>query len=404
MPLPGRSLILFLLLFALSFLSPLDGQAVQNEPEINGGYIVTAGGRIIASHNSDSAFFPASTIKLVTCLAALTTLGVDYRFKTSFFLDKNRTLYIKGSGDPALTSDAVAAIAAELAHRGLHTVSDIALDTSLFALDGKADGTENSANPYDAANGALAVNYNTVAIKVLSDGRILSGEKETPLLPIMMEIGKKLASGNHRINPEAFLTTGKLPASLRYSGELFRAMLIQQGIQVTGGIIIAKAPRKLRALYVHSSDATVEDLVRSCLHYSNNYLANQLFLACGAESLGWPATWAKARRAMRAFIDTTWPQHRKVITMVEGSGLSRSDRITPIAMLAVLDCFKPYAHLLKKKNGVSLKSGSLSDAHCYAGYFENGESKDPFVIMLNQKENTRDQLLTRLQQLHAKRM
>lgn len=369
-----------------------------------GGYIATAGGRIIASRNSDKAFLPASTIKLVTSLAALTTLGADYRFKTSFFLDKNRTLYIKGSGDPALTSDAVAAIATELVHHGVRTVGDIALDTSLFALDGKADGAENSANPYDVANGALAVNYNTVSIKVLKDGAILSGEKETPLLPIMTEIGKKLAPGNHRINPEAFLTTGKLPASLRYSGELFRAMMIQQGIQVSGRITLAKTPKNLRALYIHSSNTSVEDLVRSCLHYSNNYLANQLFLACGAESLGWPATWAKARKAMRIFIGATWPRHRKVITMIEGSGLSRSDRITPTAMIAVLDSFKPYAHLLKKKNGVPLKSGSLSDAHCYAGYFENGGRKDPFVIMLNQKENTRDRLLGRLQKLHAERM
>ena len=70
----------------------------------HGGYAVTANGVILRSYNRDIAFAPASTIKLVTCLAALKTLGADYRFTTTFYLDSNDILYIQGSGDPSLTS------------------------------------------------------------------------------------------------------------------------------------------------------------------------------------------------------------------------------------------------------------------------------------------------------------
>lgn len=370
------------------------------EPLTRGGYAVTRDGVLLEARNADTAFVPASTIKLVTCLAALKTLGPDYRFTTTFTLDGG-TLFIRGTGDPSLTSATVAAIAADLARLGLTEVGDIALDADAFALSGTADGTEGSANPYDTANGALAVNYNAVAITVTADGQVLPGEAETPLLPLMTAIGRQLGPGTYRVNPGAFVADRDIPVTLRYCGELFTAMLERQGVRVTGRLIAAATPPGLKPLHTHTSPQTVEDMVRSCLHYSNNFVANQLFLACGAHSLGWPATWDKGRRAMRAFIGTTWPQHRQALTMVEGSGLSRRDRITPAAMLAVLDSFKPYAALLRTKNGIPLKTGSLSGVHCYAGYFRRGDQHDPFVILLNQRDNTRDTLLTRLQKTHA---
>ena len=401
MPVASRFLSLsVIVLSCLLIFAPAMAAGRAQELVSRGGYAVTRDGRLLESRALDTAFVPASTIKLVTGLAALAILGPDYRFTTTFFV-KDRTLYIRGSGDPGLTSATVAAVAAELARLGLQQVGAIALDASTFSLSGKADGTENSANPYDTANGALAVNYNAVAITVTDDGRILPGEAETPLLPLMSEIGRRLGPGTHRVNPGAFVAAKELSPTLRYCGELFKAMLQRQGIRVDGRIIAAAAPAGVQPLYTHTSPQTVADLVRACLHYSNNYIANQLFLACGAHTLGRPATWDKGRLALRAYIATTWPQHRRAITMVEGSGLSRRTRITPAAMLAVLDSFKPYAALLKSKDGIPLKTGSLSGVHCYAGYFRRGEDLDPFVILLNQRDNSRDLLLARLQKRHS---
>ncbi|MDP3478352.1 MAG: D-alanyl-D-alanine carboxypeptidase/D-alanyl-D-alanine-endopeptidase [Desulfoprunum sp.] len=369
----------------------------------HGGYAVTAHGAILRSHNMDVAFVPASTIKLVTCLAALKTLGADYRFKTTFFLDRNHNLTIKGSGDPYLTSDAVSQIAEELARQGLKQIRDIALDGSAFSVKDPADGTENSQNPYDAANGALAVNFNSIPITVLADHTVISGEQQTPRLPIMQEIGSRLAPGTYRLNSESFPARNPLPATLRYTGELFKAMFERQGIKVTGKIIAARTAGGMQPFFTYTSEKPVEDLVRSCLQYSNNFLANQLFLACGAERHGWPATWQKGRKAMQAFINTTWPKDKQAIIMIEGSGLSRKDQISPAAMLAVLETFKPYADLLKSKDGIPLKSGTMADVYCYAGYFPHDNDTDPFVIMLNQRENSRDELLALLRQVHAER-
>ena len=401
MPLASHSLPLPVIVLACLLLAvPTTAAGRAKELVSHGGYAVTREGWLLESRALNTAFVPASTIKLVTGLAALEILGPDYRFTTAFFV-KDDTLYIRGSGDPGLTSTTVAAVAADLARLWLQEVGDIALDDGAFALSGKADGTEGSANPYDTANGALAVNYNAVAITVTDDGRILPGEAETPLLPLMSEIGRRLGPGTHRVNPGAYVADRDLSPTLRYCGELFKIMLEHQGIRVSGRIIAAAAPAGIQPLYTHTSPQTVADLVRACLHYSNNYIANQLFLTCGAHTLGRPATWDKGRRALRAYIATTWPQHRQAITMVEGSGLSRRTRITPAAMVAVLDSFKPYAALLKSKNGIPLKTGSLAGVHCYAGYFRRGADLDPFVILLNQPDNSRDLLLFRLQKRHS---
>jgi D-alanyl-D-alanine carboxypeptidase/D-alanyl-D-alanine-endopeptidase (penicillin-binding protein 4) len=188
MPVASRFLSLtVIVLSCLLIFAPAMAAGRAQELVSRGGYAVTTNVRLLESRALDTAFVPASTIKLVTGLAALAILGPDYRFTTTFFVEGD-TLYIRGSGDPGLTSATVAAIAADLARLGLAAVGDIALDADAFALSGKADGTEDSANPYDTANSALAVNYNAVAITVAADGRISSGEAETPLLPIMTEI------------------------------------------------------------------------------------------------------------------------------------------------------------------------------------------------------------------------
>ena len=110
----------------------------------HGGFIVTSNNKILAEHNSDSIFVPASTIKLATALIALEVLGPDYRFKTDFFLNNQSHLYIKGYGDPFLTSEYIEKIAEKLKTLGLNRVDQIIIDDSSFALLSPADGSLNS--------------------------------------------------------------------------------------------------------------------------------------------------------------------------------------------------------------------------------------------------------------------
>jgi D-alanyl-D-alanine carboxypeptidase/D-alanyl-D-alanine-endopeptidase (penicillin-binding protein 4) len=138
---------------------------------------------------------------------------------------------------------------------------------------------------------------------------------------------------------------------------------------------------------------TVTEMLRACLKFSNNFIANQLFLFCGAQRFGAPATWEKARQAMTEVLLSTAGLDTQEVTVVEGSGLSRNNLITPAAMIILLEHFKPHASLLSKTDGTSLKSGTMTGVYGYAGYFSTGETLDPFVFLLNQDTNNRTQLL-----------
>lgn len=367
------------------------GDGVDQQIE-RGGYALADKGRITATKNGATPFVPASTLKIITALAALDILGSDYHFATRFFQDQDKNLYIQGSGDPFLLTENIMAIAQNLAGSGLSQINNLVLDDHLYQLDGQADGNENSRNPYDAWNSSLAVNFNSIAVAVSPERVITADDPKEPLLPIMAEIGADLPAGHHRVNVNAFPVLGPLSNSQRYSGELFTEILKRQKISISGQIQTGPPPADARLVYTYWSQKSVQEMLQQCLKYSNNFVANQLFLACGAARFGAPATWDKARQTLHEYIANTLGLAESELTIVEGSGLSRQNRITPRAMIAVLQKFSPHKDLLSHKRGVLLKSGTLSGVYCYAGYLPPGNDT-AFAILLNQPGNNRDTIL-----------
>jgi len=372
-------------------------QSLENLVE-NGGLIVTRNGAIIYEQNGESQFMPASVQKIGTALAAIHILGKDYRFTTRFYLSGDGDLYIRGLGDPLLVSEEMAQIVAALRGRGLSAIRNIVVDDSGCRLENGTDGAGNTLNPYDAQNSCLAVNFNTINLSKGADGSVRSGEEQTPTLPLMRELAQGLPPGTHRINATA---TGN--QSLRYVGELFAAMCKKQGVTVRGEIIPGPVPEEFKPVYEHTSSKTLDEVLTGLLKYSNNFIANQLFLAIGAKEYGWPATWDKGQRAMTAFYRNELGLSEKDIVVREGSGLSRQNRVTPRAMLTILEAFKPHAALLPSENNCLRKSGTMTGVYGYAGYFTGERGLDSFVLLLNQPKNNRDQVLELLGAMHGAR-
>ncbi len=354
----------------------------------NGSYAATKNGRNIFSHNTEKEFIPASIWKLATTLAALETLGKDYHFKTEFFLDKSHNLYIRGYGDPSLISEEVDKIFKALKKRGVSEINNIYLDNSQFDIPQLTPGISESLNPYDVINSALAVNFNTIYFKVDKNRSIVSAEKQTPTLAIMKAMGRGFKPGKYRIN----MSKSRKNIS-RYSGELFRAIQLKNGIRGKGTAAEKITPSGLNPLYVHYSSKGLDEVIKEMLYYSSNYTANQIYLALGANAYGYPATWEKTGKFLRGYLDKNLPGSSKEITFEEGSGISRNNRVTAGAMLDILERFRPYASLMPLENGRYIKSGTMSGIYCYAGYFLHKGVMDSFVIILNQKRNNRDRIL-----------
>ena len=399
---------LFLFLIVLVFVYPQPNGMAKDDYTIlnkvaklidNGVYAVERNGQLLVSHNLHGMYIPASIIKIATALSALEILGPDYQFETHFFVDAARNLYIKGFGDPYLVSEEVSLIMDRLQQLGVNTIYNIYIDHFSYQLSSSADGLGFSDNPYDAFNSGLAVNFNTVKIQVSGKGEVQSAEEQTPTLPLMQRLGKDMKPGSYRINISTDEKKGYGVIS-RYVGELLRAFQQQKGMDGAGEIAEKQVPENLEPVYVHRSGKSLLEIIEHLMLYSNNFIANQLFLACGAKQYGYPATWAKGGRALVEYMQNSLGLAEKDVKMVEGSGLSRRNRISPHAMLLILHAFKPYGHLLPLEDNKRIKSGTLKGINSYAGYFMNSGELDGFVLILNQNRNNRDRVLGLLERFY----
>ena len=103
---------------------------------------------------------------------------------------------------------------------------------------------------------------------------------------------------------------------------------------------------------------------------------------------------------MRLYLDEKHNLSENQIYMVEGSGLSRQNRVSPRTMIRLLDSFKRYYRFLPQEEGRYVKSGTLQGVYSYAGYFVENGRLDSFALLLNQEKNTRARILDGLERIY----
>ncbi|MDR2141246.1 MAG: D-alanyl-D-alanine carboxypeptidase [Deltaproteobacteria bacterium] len=357
------------------------------------------------SLNPDKAYVPASILKLVTAGAALDSLGLDFRFQTNFYLDRDQNLWVVGRGDPFLVAEELCLIMDKLKQIGLRQVKDVYLDNSFFQPGLILDGNTFTINPYDAYNLALGVNFNTVNYLIDQKGQIVECDPCSPLTPVTVELAKrnlpkKRKKGRYPREFRLNISSSPQDAELN-TGQMFKALLEKFGIPVSGQIVLGQTlPKNVKLIYSHKSSKTLADLIKELLRHSNNFMTNQIFLAMGAEKYGAPATPAKSLRVVLDFLDK---YELPTITMVEGSGLSRQNSLTARQMSRILGTLEPIKHLIHASDDGSViyKTGTMSDIQTLAGYLVRPDRIDEplsFVILLNgnYRPGTREKILKAL--------
>lgn len=341
---------------------------------------------VICSINAEKALVPASIFKVLTAMAALHHLGPSHRFATDFYIRSGGAMVIKGFGDPLLVSESIDRISRYMATR-VTSIEDLILDDSYFSYPLRIPGRGSSNEPYDAPNGALCVNFNTVFFKK-EKGSWVSAEPQTPLLPVTLPkiVRSGLAEG--RITLAANRKEG-----LRYSGEMFRYFFEKAGIAVNGGILFGGVDEQRdRLLWRYLSDKELTQVVADLLEFSNNFIANQLLLSIGAKVHGPPATVEKGVAVLRDYYHNTLGLSGGRIE--EASGLSRSNRLTAKDMLHILGAFEPYHQLMRRQGRQWYKTGHLKGVRTRAGYLESsGGQPYRFVVMINTPGKTTDKIM-----------
>ena len=239
---------------------------------------------------SAAGLMPASTMKLVTAFTSLTLMGAQHRFQTRVrVLDSGRRLVLEGGGDPVLSRADLQSLALKtqqaLRRQGDPASVVVDFDDDLFGPPGNAPGWEGADMPtYVSA---------------------VTG------LTMLGVYSRDTAS----VTAQAFVDA-----------------LRSTGLRVTRGSrtdVSAQAPVLAR---FQGND--LAEAVRTMIGPSENNIAEILFrhVAIAAQQ---PPTWSGAAAATRVTLRTAGVTLRGV-RIVDGSGLSYANRLTPRMLTAVL--------------------------------------------------------------------
>jgi len=257
-------------------------------------------GEPLFARRADVPLVPASTTKLTTAVAALTVLGPETRIPTVAYTD-GRTLYLVGGGDPTL----VRAKGGDPLGGG---------SASLGALAGAVAAE---------VTGPIDLVYDTSAFKgpTLGPGWPASfpaAGVAAPVTALVVDGGRTRPGANSRVVDPA-----------KQAATVFSDLLAKEGVRITAvskGRLVDGATEVARV-----ESPPIADIVERTLTESENNYAEALAHLVGGASLGKPSFSGGAAATLQALqelgVDTA------NVTLADGSGLSRRDRI-PAGVLA----------------------------------------------------------------------
>jgi D-alanyl-D-alanine carboxypeptidase/D-alanyl-D-alanine-endopeptidase (penicillin-binding protein 4) len=408
------------------------------------------------SHRAGSTMNPASVMKLVTTYAALDLLGPAYVWSTPVYLDagvQDGTLqgnvFIQGQGDPKLVLERLWLLLRRLQGLGIQTIAgDVVLDRSAFdipAIDPASfDGEPLRA--YNAAPDALLINYKSVAMTFTphAASRSASVQLDPPLYGVQMQTSVPLGAtargaecDDYRSalqadysQPQRIRFLGYYPAACgpktwsvayadpdSYALRALQGLWLEMGGKIQGSVRYGSLPASLAQASpsFEITSPTLSDIIRDINKYSNNVMAQQLFLTLGRARPEWalepqttelpsdPSTGAGSFKAARAVVRQWWKTRispHDLPVLDNGAGLSRHERISAqgLALLLQAAYRSPWmpefisalpivgidGTLQHHKTPASahLKSGSLVNVLARAGYVDAASGKRYILVAL----------------------
>jgi D-alanyl-D-alanine carboxypeptidase/D-alanyl-D-alanine-endopeptidase (penicillin-binding protein 4) len=330
-------------------------------------------GETLYDRGGAGRLLPASNNKIFASIGALEALGPDYRFTTSVLASGAQQgsallgdLYLRGGGDPTMLASDYDGLAAQVAAAGVGVVTGrLVADDSWFddVRLGVSWAWDDEPYYYSAQVSALTVapdtdyDAGTVIVRVApgaaagagtvvtltpATGYVHIDNRATTGAPGSAEtISVERAHGSNTI-----VVSGSVPAGAAstqdwasvwepagYAADVFRAALAAHGVQVLGDTARGVTPTGARQLAQHDS-MTLAQLLVPFLKLSNNGHAEVLVKAVGraTRGLGTGSAGIATIRQRLAALGVPAGGYR----LVDGSGLSRMDMITPDGISTLL--------------------------------------------------------------------
>ncbi len=410
-------------------------------------------GKTLYAHDDKTPLNAASNVKIVTSAASLSLLGPEYRWRTTLSVngppggpplpaggEVSGDLYLRGSGDPTLSTEDLAAMVSDLASLGLHKVHGaLVVDDSLFdggyvppAYDQKNDSTASR-----APSSAASLDGNVVAVTIIPGAAAGAPARIVvdPASPYFTVAGRVVTAAN---GPAAPASTprrrGRRRASTSRGGSSWgptrarftggsrsrRCSWGRRCASCSSGVgspsaTCASGPRRaqgLRVIATHDS-APLAVVVQDLNKRSNNFAAEQLLRTLGAEIGGHPGNWDKGLKAVARYLAGIGIKADSY-QMKNGSGLYDSNRFSAaqiatilraaahdfrisaefLASLAVAGTDGTIAHRMGAtlaERYVRAKTGTLANVSCLSGFAGSpGHLPLVFSILVNDVGNPND--------------
>lgn len=325
------------------------------------------------SFQAGKSMQPASTMKLLTSITALELLGPAYRGKTQLWAyEQTQTkmqhpLVLKGVADMDFTLQELWYLLQQAYDQGIRQVPAFQIDRSWF----NPARPELTALPFDETPrqyynllpDALFLQRNMLGIKLESTADKISGQF-TPslhgleLVTTQVQLTdmpcaqwyphpQKLA---FKRQPDVvqLVLQGEFPKHCQKRDYLqlinrvdFSRLVIQQLWQQISGQkevpVLEQKTANASVLLAEHQSRTLAEVLRDINKSSDNAVTRQLYLALGAQqgTAETESTATTSEQQIRDFISSLALDHSG-LTLENGSGLSRTERISPLLMTALL--------------------------------------------------------------------
>lgn len=326
------------------------------------------------------AYAPASTTKVLTAFAALSTIDPGTRFRTTVVRTADGIVLV-GGGDPYLATKRAGKNDDRVFQADLTTLAR----RTASAL--KKAGTTTVTLGYDASL------FTGPDASPAWEPSYLTGNIVTPISALWADQG--VVNGVHGLDPAGA------------AARTFEDLLADRGITVTGSPASTDAPDGAEVV-AEMRSATLGQIVETLIRVSDNQAAEvvlrQVAIAAGRPASFEGGTAAVVAALEAAGVDTTG------LRLDDGSGLSRDNRVAPSTLVQTLDAalgssqasglvadlpvsgftgtlVTRFADLAAARGAVRAKTGTLTGIHSLAGYATDADGRPVlFAVMTDRAD------------------
>ena len=344
-------------------------------------------GQNLYSRDAQKYFTPASNAKLLTTAAALQELGANYRIRTSVYQDGNNVLRVVGRGDPSFNDTQLVALAKQLKAKGITQIEKLIADDSYFQGDIVSPSWEweDVYSDYGAPVNSLILNENVFSINLVPQAvgkplqvawtdfnearfwqiinqSVTVEEKQLAFINVTRELSGNVLriQGQLAAKADPFLVKVPVVDPNNYFLRRFRTALAGEKIRLRETAVVSGGVNQQEVAFIESSP--LSDLLMETNQNSNNLYAEALLRVLASLQPKKPdQTTVNAGLEVLKTTLTRLGVNPTGYALVDGSGLSRHDLISPEALVQVLQAMAktPAASVYRASLPVAGKSGTL---------------------------------------------